>query len=265
MYLITNNFFKKINDKKLRKKILNKCCNFSEILLKEEKQIRSLPKGFWVKKIINTEIFKFRLNNGDRVLFTYINNAENNERTILFLEFCKHDDQIRRGNSITKKFENIKTKELEIDKNYKEDDEINKEYLDEYIKYDYTNLENAISMLVEKEYINKLCENNNEDYIYYLTQNQLDIIKDTKSPILVTGAAGSGKTTVAMHKIKSLENVCKIGYITKTQLLCEKVKNMYNKFSKNENVEFLFLNKFYSKILTININNIAKFEDFKKL
>lgn len=265
MYLITNNFFKKINDKKLRKKILNKCCNFSEILLKKEKQIRSLPKGFWVKKIINTEIFKFRLNSGDRVLFTYIDNDKNDKRTILFLEFCKHDNQIRKGNSITKKFENIKAKELEIDKNYKEDDEINKEYLDEYIKYDYSNLENAISMVVEKEYINKLCEDNNEDYIYYLTQNQLDILKDTRSPILVTGAAGSGKTTVAMHKIKSLENACKIGYITKTQLLCEKVKNMYNKFSKNENVEFLFLNKFYSKTLSININNIAKFEDFKEI
>lgn len=265
MYLITNDFFKKIDDKKLREKILNKCCSFSEILLKKENQIRNLPKGFWVKKIANTDIFKFRLNNGDRILFTYIDNNENNKKSILFLELCKHDDQIRRGNAITKNTKNIKAQELEIDINYKEDDEIDKEYLDKYIKYDYNNLETAISMLVEKEYITKMCEDGNEDYIYYLTQDQLDIIKDIGNPILVTGSAGSGKTTVAIHKIKSLENACKIGYITKTQLLCENVENMYNKFFKNKNVQFLFLNKLYSKILGININNIAKFEDFKKI
>lgn len=265
MYLITNDFLKKINDKKLRKKLLNKCCSFSEILLKKENQIRNLPKGFWVKKIVNTNIFKFRLNNGDRILFTYIDSNENNKKSILFLELCNHDDQIRRGKAITQTPKDIKVKELEIDRNYNDEDEIDKDYLDKYLKYDYNNLETAISMLVEKEYITQMCKDGNEDYIYYLTQCQLDIIKDIGNPILVTGPAGSGKTTVAIHKMKSLESVCKIGYITNTQLLCENVENMYNKFFKNRNIQFSFLNKFYSKTLGININNIATFEDFKKI
>lgn len=53
-----------------REFILNKIRNFEKNLL-EIKSMKNLLKGFWVRKIIGTNIYKFRVNSGDRILFKY--------------------------------------------------------------------------------------------------------------------------------------------------------------------------------------------------
>lgn len=86
-------------------------------MIEKEKQIRSLPKGYWVKKINNTEIYKFRLKSGDRILFTYVNHDRYNGPSILFLDYCTHDKQILRGKSISVEASKLKAKDFQIDKN----------------------------------------------------------------------------------------------------------------------------------------------------
>ncbi|MGL5574064.1 MAG: hypothetical protein ACRDCW_00680, partial [Sarcina sp.] len=72
MSLITKKFFGNIKDKGHKGKILSQLEKFERALVENKEFIREIPKGFWIRKINNTNIFKFRLNNGDRILYTYI-------------------------------------------------------------------------------------------------------------------------------------------------------------------------------------------------
>lgn len=269
MFLITRDFFKNISEIKLKKKILEKCSDFSKLMIEKEKQIRSLPKGYWVRKINNTEIYKFRLKSGDRILFTYVNDDRYNEPSILFLDYCTHDKQILRGKAISVESSILKAKDLQIDKKFDNDDLDNdNNFIKDYEAKGYVDLESIMSIVVDDSYIALLMNNNNEDYLYYLTEAQFECIKDYGKPVIITGAAGSGKTTVALHKLLSQSNDnSRIGYITYTELLSDNAKRSYEKFKtcNKGSVEFYYIHQFYSKILGVSTDNIATYTIFKDI
>ena len=81
--------------------VLQKIRHFEQLLFEYEAQIRALPAGFWVRKVSGTEIFKFRLNQKDRVLFKFAENrADCSQSEILFLRYVCHDEQIRRAKAL---------------------------------------------------------------------------------------------------------------------------------------------------------------------
>ena len=112
MYLITNDFLKNLSKDNKKDIVLKKLSQFENQMIEKEIQIRNLPKGFWVRKIKNTEIYKFRLNNGDRILFTYIDSKKNNinqTKSILFLDYVNHDNQIIKAKNTALKKPYLKT------------------------------------------------------------------------------------------------------------------------------------------------------------
>lgn len=65
-----------------------------------QNKIRELLAGYWVRIIKNTDVFKFRLNNKDWILFTYKEKRDRNcidKFEIVFLLYVNHDEQIRKG------------------------------------------------------------------------------------------------------------------------------------------------------------------------
>lgn len=274
MYLITNDFLKNLSKDNKKDIVLKKLSQFENQMIEKEIQIRNLPKGFWVRKIKNTEIYKFRLNNGDRILFTYIDSKKNNinqTKSILFLDYVNHDNQIIKAKNISIKNSKNKSTEFNIYKAKESDtfDELDDKnvYVKKYEELGYLDLENIISLVVEDRYIKYLLDKDNEDYLYYLSDKQFECVKAFGKPIIVTGAAGSGKTTVALHKLLSIGNdYSNVLYITYTELLYDNAKSLFRKFSKSNNInnktDFYFFNQFYKEKLNISMSYIVKLSKF---
>lgn len=109
-----------------KEKVLCKLDKFEKELLACQNKIRELTSGYWVRRIKNTDVFKFRLNNKDRILFTFITERECYETScILFLKCVNHDEQIRVGSNM--KFDNIEIDET----NYEDTDLIEKNIEDD--------------------------------------------------------------------------------------------------------------------------------------
>ncbi|MGL6107763.1 tetratricopeptide repeat protein [Romboutsia sp.] len=273
MYLITKDFLKNLSKDNKQNVVLNKLSQFQQLMIEKESQIRNLPKGFWVRKIKNTEVYKFRLNNGDRILFTYIDSDENHvdkSKSILFLDYVNHDLQILKGKSISVDSSKNNLEDFNIYKakedSYCDGTDDNNIYIKKYEELGYVDLENIVSVVVEDEYITYLLDQDNEDYLYYLSKNQFECVKSIGKPIIVTGAAGSGKTTVSLHKLLSTSNSSKHTlYITYTELLYDNAKSAFKKFKKNKctnKTDFYFLNQFYKEELCIGFDSIVKLSKF---
>lgn len=222
--LITERFFKDIKglDKYKRNLIINKLSYFEKEIIQNEGKIRKSSPGFWIIGLKNG-IYKFRLNIKDRILFTLKENRETGKRTIVqFLRYVSHDEQIRVAESIE-----INKSFIELKDNYIEDEK------EEIILKEYEDIitNEIVSILVEEESLKDLLENGNEeDFLYYLSDEQYEIIKsDNKRPIIVNGAGGTGKTIVLLNKLLGIELLerKKLLYITYTELLSDKVKKMY--------------------------------------
>ena len=87
--------------------ILSEIKEFYQEYVEKEFNIRNMKHGWSVRRIIGTtniqEIYKFRVNIKDRILFTYgkyIGLREEFSNSIVFLEFCNHDSQIIRARNI---------------------------------------------------------------------------------------------------------------------------------------------------------------------
>ncbi len=234
-YIIGQNFYKSL-PRNEREKVLNKIRSFSEELARSEGIIREISKGFWIRRIKNTNIFKFRINSGDRCLFSYENLLFENKETsrIVFLEFVEHDKQIKVANRLS----NIEINFLE----YKADD--NEESYDEKIVDNYYDIGNFIGYEIKSDsYLKELIDINNRDYLYYLNKEQYQCLIKIP-PILISGSAGSGKTTIGIRKILNIEefenNYKKVGYFTFNKFLKEETLKLYNKYKNRENKEIHF-------------------------
>ena len=71
--------------------IVKKVENFIMELNENDKIITKLSHGFYCRKIRSTRNrYKFRVNNGDRIVFCY----QNDRKDICFIKYCTHDKQI---------------------------------------------------------------------------------------------------------------------------------------------------------------------------
>lgn len=70
-FIFSKKFYKKLvneRDKRKREFIVNKMKSFEIILLKSKLKLDIL-KVIWIRRIVGMNIYKFRVNSGDRILF----------------------------------------------------------------------------------------------------------------------------------------------------------------------------------------------------
>ncbi|MGG7159844.1 UvrD-helicase domain-containing protein [Clostridium baratii] len=222
-----------------KEKVLNKLVKFEKQLLRCENIIRELPAGYWVRAIKNTNIFKFRLNNKDRILYSYLNkrgmsNEENSE--IVFLKYVTHDEQVRVSKNIS--LENISIRSIEIDsKEYIEESDIENELDNNAIRYcknGTIDINRIPSIVVQGKDLANIASENYDDFLYYLSNEQYNILKAMNDAVLLSGAGGTGKTVLLLNSLmlaKEYDN--KALYVTYNPLLLESIKSTYNKFIDN--------------------------------
>lgn len=243
--------------------ILNKIKHFQNQLIESKGLIRELPSGFWVRKIRNTNIFKFRINSGDRILFSFEKTLfeHSDLDRLVFLEFVKHDNQVVYSNRLD-------TLELSLDEYILEESEDRRD--EELCIKNYYSLDKFIAYEIKSdEYIRQLLDTKNEDYLYYLNKEQYKcLIKET--PVLISGSAGSGKTTIGIRKLLALSdgdnNYKTIAYFTYTDILKDKSLELFNKyrFKFDKNVVFFSLIEYYLQELKLSRNSIFGYNDFKE-
>ncbi|KPI52954.1 hypothetical protein KW95_04155 [Clostridioides difficile] len=253
--------------KSYNKKLILKKLSTFQYQIENSNCINVISKGFWIRRIINTDIYKIRINNGDRVLFTF---DKNNNNELVFLKYCNHDKQILDGKSINKNIKLHVDKSLEINLNEYEEEEIGnlKEEIDYYTKiYMSAGLESLSSIVLEDEYIAISLEENSDEYLYYLNQNQFECLKVIGKPIIISGCAGSGKTMIGIHKLLSNNDInTKSAYITYSYLLKNQSENKFNKFNKRNTsvIDFICINEFFSEKLDIDFRSVIKYNDFER-
>lgn len=235
-HLISDNFKKKLDcipDKAWSKSVIIKLADFSEKLLSARGVIRNLPAGFWVRNIKGTKIFKFRVNNGDRILFTMYSDLDRGrneyDNSILFIDYCTHDEQAR----VAKRLVNIDidtTPFLETKNEAEEDVELLKTF---WSRSGY-DLNKSITYVIHNDQLSSFIDKNNKDWLFYLNDEQYECVKHSCSPLFLRGSAGSGKTTVALHKLLANSNSSsRVAYLTYTQYLLDNAQKLYKNYADN--------------------------------
>lgn len=80
-----------------------------------------------------------------------------------------------------------------------------------------------------------MAEDNDERAIYYLNDDQFDLISRDIKPLFLFGSAGSGKTTISINKAYILSNnQLKVGYFTYSDNLVDEAKKIFNNIYKND-------------------------------
>jgi tetratricopeptide (TPR) repeat protein len=255
--IIAEQFFKSIplQDKD---KILSKLDKFEKQLLDGENIIRELPAGYWVRNIKNTNIFKFRLNNKDRILFSFIPSRKCNENynsDVLFLKYVTHDEQIRVGTNLNINVNKIIN--IEIDDSKYVDDEKIENVIEEEVTNQFPNgivdMSLIPSVVAKDEDLKVIADESNTDYLYYLSNEQYAVLESLEYPVLLYGAGGTGKTVVLANVLAlAKESNEKFIYLSYNPLLVQSTKSIYDKFigfkEDNYECEFSTIQELQNKI-----------------
>lgn len=259
--ILSKKFYKKLTNEKNKRKrdlIINKMKSFEAILL-ESKSKSDIPKAIWIRKIMGTEIYKFRVNSGDRILFQYAEVEDENK--ILFIDFCNHDSQIRTAKN---QGLNISFVGFEIDDRHEyEEDELDKEIDEEINNEIFERLEVLKqNSVIEDEYISVSIE---DDHMEFLSLEQYECISNrNKQPSLIFGCAGSGKTVIAIRKlILNHEENLKSIYITCSNMIVDRAKDIYYRFLENDtNASFYTLRDLCFQIIGFKSPIVIEYKDF---
>lgn len=244
-----------------RENVLNKIKVFESTLL-ESKCLTDIPKGFWIRRVVGTDIYKFRVNSGDRILFKY--DKEDDKESILFIAYRNHDQQIRAAKNYKVSNSVIN---LEIDKQEYIEDEFD-EKINEYIKNEvYTKFEELQrELVIEDEYIALSIEENIDDNMCFLSLEQYECLTVMNKPIIVFGGAGSGKTMIGIRRL-IVNNDLKIKtiYITCSNMIVNKTKKMYSKFTDNNQYIFFFsFRDLCEKIIGFKEITVINYKEFSE-
>jgi len=269
-FIIRDRFLESIPENK-KELLFKKLTTIGNELFQNQRKFFDLPKGFWGKKLKGTKnIFKFRLNSGDRILFTYADQLEIPRRnfinSIILLEYCKHDDQGRIGRSIDT--DNIKLLEydLEINKNEFVDESYDQNLDKKYYDYSF-DLNSSISYVVDDKTYSNLLDNSNDKFLFYLNDAQYDCV-ESRGPLLLSGSAGSGKTTIGLHKLMTANQNQRVCYITFTDKLKKYSSEFFNFYNSSGTiVDFFTINELcinLSKLNDTKLINYEKFNDWRE-
>ncbi|WP_341518289.1 UvrD-helicase domain-containing protein [Bacillus paramobilis] len=255
---VTRTFIQDIPIEK-KKLVLRKIKEFESRLL-ESRSLADIPGGFWIRKVYGTEIYKFRINTGDRILFKYIDD------TILFISFQKHDTQIRAAKAYKEQLHQIIN--LQIDEQQYEQVDEQDEKTDLYIAQEaqifLANMQQEI--VIEDEYIALFVEENDLQKMYYLSSEQYGCLMELQKPVVVFGCAGSGKTMIAIQKcLLNKELGLHTVYMTNSNAIINKTKSMFEQYSDTSaNIEFITFRELCALKLNIRLENIIQFKEFYK-
>lgn len=226
----------------------------------------------------SANIFKYRLTNGDRILYTYgdyinsIRDGDKYKSDWVILKYAKHDDQDNIKGQELEKFDFVEYSKSNLhtieDKDIT-DMGINIETLDE------TYFENFHSFYVINDQDENIENRTINELDVYLTEKQNDIVNDFikhRRPAIITGGAGTGKTVILLHilnDIKLIENNAKSIYFTQSNALVENAKKKYDyivNMSKNKegNTVFWNLNEYcIEKLQKSRANFVETVYDFE--
>lgn len=259
----TKNFYNDIPIEK-RQLVLEKIKRFEKQIL-QVKCFRMLPRGFWVRHIEGTDSYKFRVNNGDRIVFKY--GESFNE--LVYMTYSTHDHQIRKAKALDKRLQRleiIESQEYDIDQSEYEEGKIDKE-LNHYIKSLYYNTYQQIKeeMLVEEGYIPMAVESENLQDKQYLTSQQFDCIYNPAQPTIVLGCAGSGKTLIGLAKLK-IEHIVGANtiYVTNTEIMKNNAQRLCIWLEDKDKKNFFYsIQELCWKVLKVSGKSLIGYEQFK--
>lgn len=271
--LISRTFIKNVPHEK-ENIIKSKIYKFVKELKEKNYNIKNISNGFSVWKVKgNNNIYKFRVDSANRVLFTFTSKIEwhkddyEDDDNILILDYCNHDEQIHRSKNLDV---NVGYINLENTNYSKEDQEFFNDEIDiKYANYYYDCNSDSIDIYSIDE-LEKIFGLENKETIKKLNTVQSEILR-TKTPLFLFGSAGSGKTTVGIRKIRNLYdyNNINIGYFTYSTLLKNETEKMFNylgkkslNYTNNSTIKFYDMNGYLEK--TTEIDRVVKYKGFKK-
>ena len=250
--------------------VLQKMSQFVREYVASKFNMSAMRTGVSVREIKNNRnglrIFKLRINKGDRILFTFDTDRVRSEyrQAILFLDYCHHDDQAMRGRMIgvsNQQVEEYLTSEESID-----------EFIDQqYINFDY-DPNRVITRVINVETMGQLLDEREDKAVYYLNDEQFECLAPTDAPTFIFGSAGSGKTTINIHKVFILAmQPIKIAYFTYSSYLVEDAKKLFQKILEEspeyradellKRVHFYHLNDYISQ--EVSIYQTVSYEQFR--
>jgi|GEM_PF-872593 len=279
-HLILQQFWDSIPREKLQH-VRRKLPYYLKKLTDERGNISNMPRGFYARRIQGTtDKYKFRIANDDRILFIYADDLKGirieNKCGIVLLAYCSHDEQIRKGRSIeVTGQEEISECDFEM-KSYTPATEttgfceIEAQYATLHLAIDHTR-----AYQVEECDLARMAEEGVKDWQYYLNNEQYNCVQIHDRPIFLSGGAGTGKSTIGLHKLFALSKNkdAKLAYFTYTKTLRKDFEKMYHayqddyyKSNPNEimaKVEFHSLHEFCFATLgkkAISLVDYPKFE-----
>ena len=177
-----------------------------------EGPMRDCAAGMYVRRLQGTgslPIYKFRVNNGDRILFTYAQEIGGLRRGladsgVVLLEYCPHDRQVFRGRRIQAEQAAVGADPFAL-ASYTEADETGKFKERQSYWQSCSSIFDAASLYqVDEERLSKIIENEEPLWQLYLSEEQYACVQNTAPVQFVKGGAGTGKSTVGLHKLMAL-------------------------------------------------------------
>ncbi|MGL6108233.1 hypothetical protein [Romboutsia sp.] len=266
--LITENFIKNLPLER-KDSVLEKVDNFIDELKNNNNEVKNISNSYSVRKVKgNNNIFKFRVDIANRILFTFASNVNNireqfkKENAIVILDYCNHDNQIKRAKNLN----------FNVDYNELEEEEVFENLIDQNYKTYYYNPEEVITRIVDDKTLVNLIKEDEKNAIYYLNEEQEECLRSGLTPLFLFGSAGSGKTTVGINKIYGVykEYEVNIGYFTYSKLLMKETSSMFQylctqngKTELNSKIAFTYLSKYlYNKSNKTKAINYNQFVDW---
>ena len=250
--------------------VLQKMSQFVHEYVASKFNMSAMRAGVSVREIKNNRnglrIFKLRINKGDRILFTFDTDRVRSEyrQAILFLDYCHHDDQAMRGRMIG-------VSNQQVEENLTSEESID-EFIDQqYINFDY-DPNRVITRVINVETMGQLLDEREDKAVYYLNDEQFECLAPTDAPTFIFGSAGSGKTTINIHKafILAMQPI-KIAYFTYSSYLVEDAKKLFQKILEEspeyradellKRVHFYHLNDYISQ--EVSIYQTVSYEQFR--
>ena len=228
-----------------------------EYLRQLEGPMRACAAGLYVRRLQGTgslPIYKFRVNNGDRILFAYDQEIGGLRRGlaetgIVLLEYCPHDRQVSRGRRIRAEQAAASADPFAL-ASYTEADET--EDFKERQSYweSCSSIFDAASLyLADEERLCKIIENEEPLWQLYLSEEQYACVRNSARVQLVQGGAGTGKSTVGLHKLMALseqQTKLRLGYITYAEKLRKDTEKLFGEYQKTASSQNLSTVSFYS-------------------